>query len=181
MFAYDDDVAVACIYFDHKQKYQHVAILRNILKQLIEYREPRIPNDIHRLYKRYGEKNRQPPLSDISETLNRELSHFAKVFVVLDALDECAAGANTCKIILQELAKLKPKLRLMITGRPFAETHISVFPKYETLEVGTKDSDVEKFVVGEIEMDDTLRKYASGGNDLGRLIVETVVNKSRGM
>jgi ankyrin repeat domain-containing protein 50 len=181
MFAYDDDVAVACVYFDHKQDYQHVAILRNILKQLIQHRESQISDEVHQLHKKFAKKDRQPPLSEISETLKHEVGHFSKVFVVFDALDECGNSTNTRKTILQELAELQPKLRLMITGRPFAETHVSIFPKYETLEIKTKDSDVEKFVVGEIEMDDTLRKYASGENELGRLIVETVVKKSHGM
>jgi len=69
----------------------------------------------------------------------------------------------------------------MVTGRPFANTRMSVFRRYETLEIRTRDSDVEKFVRGEIEKDKILRKHASGGNELGRLIVETVVNKARGM
>jgi hypothetical protein len=181
MFAYDDDVAIACVYFDHKKDYQSAAILRNILKQLIQHRESQVSDDVRQLYKRFAGKERQPPLSEISETLGHEISHFSKMFVVLDALDECGANANTRKTILQELAKFQPQLRLMVTGRPFAEPHMAVFPKYETLEVRTKESDVEKFVVGEIEMDDTLQKYASGGNELGRLIIETVVNKSRGM
>jgi hypothetical protein len=181
MFAYDDDVAVTCVYFDHKQDYQPVAILRNILKQLIQYRESQISDDVRVLYKNFAEKERQPPLSEISETLKHELRHFSKVFVVLDALDECGTSANTRKIILQELAKLQPKLYLMITGRPFPEMHLSVFPEHETLEIRTKDSDVEKFVVREIKMDDTLRKDPSGKNKLGRLIIDTVVKKSSGM
>jgi hypothetical protein len=181
MFAYDDDVAIACVYFDHKQDYQPVAILRNILKQFIQHSESQISHEVRQLYKKFTDKERQPSLSEISETLKLELGHFSKVFVVFDAIDECGTSTNTRKTILQEVTKLQPKLRLLITGRPFAETHLSVFPRYKTLEIRTRDSDVKKFVVGEIEMDDTLRKYASGENELGRLIVETVVTKSRGM
>lgn len=178
MFEDDDDIAIVRIYFDHKQDYRDEAILRTILKQLSQRRESQVSDELRRLYRRLAPNDCKPSQSEVSEMLKRELAHFSKVFVILDALDERSERLNTGETILQELAKLQPTLHLMVTGRPFAGAQMSVFPRHETLEIQTADSDMEKFVLGEIEKDNTLRK---GGDELRRLIVETVLDKARGM
>jgi hypothetical protein len=140
-----------------------------------------LSDEIRQFYKNHTYKEREPSLPEISEMLLGELRDFSDIFVVLDALDECGAGATPRKTVLEEVQKLQPKLRLMVTGRPFAATQMSMFETYETLEIQGIESDVEKFVRGQIEIDECLHKYASRGTELGTLIVSTIVNKAQGM
>jgi hypothetical protein len=181
MFAYDEDIAIACVYFDHKQDFKPVAILRSILKNVVQRQENGLSDEVAQLFRKHNRRKTQPTLSEVSDVLQLEICDFSKIFIVLDALDECSTSENATEKLLAELQKLQPKLHLMVTSRPFAVTEMCVFDGYETLQVRAKDSDVEKFVQGRIEMDKTLRRHASEGSELGKVITETVVGKANGM
>ena len=181
MFAFDEDIAIACVYFDHKQDLKPVAILRSILQHVIQRREGGLSNETFELYQKHMRRGTQPALQEVSDILRLEIDDFSKVFIVLDALDECTATDNASSRLLGELQLLQPKLRLMVTGRPFAEKNMSLFNAYVTVPVLARSTDIEKFVHGQILARENLRTYASGGNELEKLIVQTVVEKAKGM
>jgi hypothetical protein len=181
MFAFDDDIAIACVYFDHKQDFKPVEILRSILQHIVQRQEGGLSNEIRELHKKHTKSGRQPTLHELSEILQLEISDFSKIFIIIDALDECTTTDNAPAKLLGELQNLQPKLRLMVTGRPFAVKNLSLFPAYATLEVRARDLDIEKFVRGRIQADESLRTYASGGNELEKPIIGTVVDKAKGM
>jgi hypothetical protein len=182
MFAFDEDIAIACVYFDHKQDLKPVAILRSILQHVIQRREGGLSNETFELYKKHMRRGTQPALQEVSDILRLEIDDFSKVFIVLDALDECTATDNaSARLLLAELQLLQPKLRLMVTGRPFAEKNMSLFNAYGTVPVRARSTDIEKFVHGHILTRENLRTYASGGNELEKLIIQTVVEKAKGM
>jgi hypothetical protein len=184
-FFYDEDIAIACVYFDHKTVYEPVAILKSILKHVqhrILRKEGTISEDMRQFYKNHLREERKPSLSEISEMLSLELRrNFSEIFIVLDALDECSVDANPRKIILQELQKLQANLRLMVTGRPFAATHMTVFEASDAVEIRATASDVERFVSSQIDNDESLQKHAAGGTELRRKIINSVVTKAEGM
>lgn len=161
-----------------------MALLRSILKQVVQHRivcqEGVVSDEIRQFYKSHTTKEREPSLPEISELLLGELHDLSEIFVVLDALDECG-GSTSRKTVLEQVQRFQPKLRLMVTGRPFATAQMSVFGTYETLEIQAIESDVEKLIRGQIESDECLHKYAVRGTDLGTLIVNTVVTKAQGM
>jgi len=176
-FACVDDVGVACIYFDYKRNFQPVDILRSILKGVVQSKGG-ISERMLELHQRHYLREIPPPLSEVSEALQRELLDFRKFFIVLDALDECTTDKEA---VLQELKKLQPNTCLLITGRPFAREYVSVLDGLETLDIRAADSDVEKYVQGQLGKHKALRKYASEGDDLGRRIVTSIVEKAKGM
>jgi hypothetical protein len=181
--AYDEDIAIACVYFDHKQDFEPVTILRSILKSVVQCRAGDLSDEVRSLYEKHVKRDTHPTLKEISKTLQLEMSHFSKVFIVFDALDECATDQNIRSKVLDELKTLQPKLRLMVTGRPFAATYMSRFDGYKTLEIRARDSDIKKFVEGQIDTDESVRKYTSesDGDELRKQIVDTVVIKAKGM
>jgi len=181
MFAFDEDIAIACVYFDHKQDLKPVAILRSILQHVIQRREGGLSNETFELYKKHMGRGTQPALQEVSDILRLEIDDFSKVFIVLDALDECTATNNASGTLLGELQLLQPKLRLMVTGRPFAEKNMFLFNAYSTVPIRARSTDIEKFVHGHILARENLRPYASGGNELEKLIVQTVLEKAKGM
>jgi hypothetical protein len=74
-------------------------------------------------------------LPAISELLLGELHNFSEIFIVLDVLNEFGVNATPREIVIEELKKLQPKLRLIVTDCPFVTYHISIFEIYETLEI----------------------------------------------
>jgi len=134
-YLYDENIGLACVYFDHKQEFRTIDILGSILKQIVQRRAV-VSDEIHEIYRiRYEKRGTRPTLKDVSTALQVEISRFTKVFLVLDALDECPTREYTSDRILAELKKLLPGIRLMITGRPFVVSYISQLGGFQTLEI----------------------------------------------
>jgi len=180
-YLYDENIGLACVYFDHKQEFRTTDILASILKHIVQRRAV-VSDELRELHRMHSKRETGPTLRDVVTALQVEISHFTKVFLVVDALDECPTREYTIDRILAELKLLLPGVRLMITGRPFAVSHISQLGGFETLEIRALDSDVEAYVRGQLNLDPSLRKLTSSGeSELGELIVETVVAKAKGM
>ena len=180
-FCYDENIGLACVYFDHKQEFKPVDILRSILKHILQ-RKSSVSDETRELYRKHLKRETSPMLKDIAVALEAERSKFTKIFLVIDALDECTTSEHTVEILLRHFETLRPVVRLMVTGRPFALKYMAGFASLETREIGASDHDVESFIRGQLNLDHSLRKLTSGGESgLGELIVEKVLAKAKGM
>jgi len=118
-------------------------------------------------------------LSEATAALQSELKDFRKFYIVLDALDE--SNEVTRAQVLKELKKLEPKLRLLVTGRPYANDVECLFKTHQTLPICTQDRDVEKFIQCQIELPGNLQRKIAQNPDLGKLVLDVVVSKAQGM
>ena len=156
-------------------------ILRSILKHILQ-RKSSVSDEIRELYEKHSKRETSPTLKDVAVALEAERSKFTKIFLVIDALDECPTSEHTVEILLRHLEKLRPIVRLMVTGRPFAVEYMSGFASLELREIGASDQDLESFIRGQLNLDRSLCKLTSGGESgLGELIVQTVLAKAKGM
>ena len=117
----DQDVAVACFYFDFaaQQEQSAASMLSTLLKQVVSGFDP-IPEVIVDLFRERkkilgGLKLRLPEIVKILG----HLSSWQRTFLCLDALDECAA-ADRAKILssLKDIIEMSPTTRVFMTGRP---------------------------------------------------------------
>jgi uncharacterized protein with ATP-grasp and redox domains len=118
-------------------------------------------------------------LSEATAALQSELKDVRKFYIVLDALDE--SNEVTRAQVLKELKKLEPKLRLLVTGRPYANDVECLFKAHQTLPIRTQDRDVEKFIQCQIELPGTLQRKIAQNPDLRKLVLDVVVSKAQGM
>ena len=128
----EEDIAVACFYFDFASQKEQSAtsVLGALLKQIVLGLE-KIPQEIRGPFEK-GKKiigGRRLQLPEIVELLG-SFSSRRRTFFCLDALDECAA-ADRAKILLslRDIIKLSPTTRVFLTGRPYVDaevrTHLS--------------------------------------------------------
>jgi hypothetical protein len=139
-FRDDPDIKIACVYFEHKQSFTAADIIRSVLKQLVQCRP--LTQEIRDLYSKHLEKDTQPLAKEVTEILKGESQNLTKMFVVLDALDECLDPDTRSKILI-EFQNLKPKVRIMITGRPDITNTMSLTPGYQLLEILAHNQDIE--------------------------------------
>ncbi|KAK6356022.1 hypothetical protein TWF718_000395 [Orbilia javanica] len=83
-------IGVAYIYFDYKWTYEQTIynLLASLLKQLAHRQRP-FPEHVKRMYDRHESNKTWPPTNDIIEALRTVATAYSRVFVVVDALDEC--------------------------------------------------------------------------------------------
>ncbi|RYP10462.1 hypothetical protein DL764_000645 [Monosporascus ibericus] len=145
-------IGVAYIYCNYKAQADQTttSLLAAILKQLAQAR-PCAAEPVARLHNQHADRRTRPSLEEIISALRSVLTIYSSVYVVVDALDECAYKDGTRSQLLANLRDLQSKtdMRLMVTSRfiPEIETEFRSMP---TLEVRASGTDVKRFVLGQI-------------------------------
>lgn len=180
-FSQDPHVAVAYFYFDFRdpEKQTTSGMLLSLIHQL-SVQVKLVPEAVFQLYDRYkGEKSR-PSAQELSRLLVAiARQHYRKVFVVLDALDECAER----KALLSTLRGLIAieALSLLFTSRNEADV-LWEFQRQKVMDVTIKSKDVAQdvylFVTAQIEEDNFLRDQS---HELKHEIVQSLVDGAKGM
>ena len=177
-----DNIAIACVYFNWQESRTTADIVANLLKQLLE-RNATLPKEIKDCYDQC-QKRRETSLSakDVLQLLHLEASKISRVFIVLDALDECTGGEISWAKILLALEKI-PNVGLMITGRPGVERVVlSKCKDIVTLEIRGSDDDIRKAI--DNELNTTVNIISDAMEDdptLQSAILDAIVAKAKGM
>jgi len=177
-----DNIAIACVYFNWQESRTTADIVANVLKQLLE-RNDTLTKEIKDRYDQFQER-RETSLGakDIVQLLHLEASKISRVFIVLDALDECTGGEISWAKIILELEKI-PNVSLMITGRPGVERVVlSKCKDMVSLEIRASDDDIRKAI--DNELNTTVNIISDAMDDdptLRNAILDAIVAKSKGM
>jgi ankyrin repeat domain-containing protein 50 len=175
-----ENVAVVYIYCTHRQQNQTAGnLVASLLKQLIQQRTD-IPGNIRDLYRHHRSRQTHPPLSEYSRLLQAELRHFLKVFIVIDALDECSEENRIREHFLAEVQKLSPMVRLLVTSRHMPDIERK-FEGTAQLEIRASDEDVKRYLESRIESQLPLAKYVRTDPTLRSDILDTIIKRAHGM
>jgi Cdc6-like AAA superfamily ATPase len=146
-FQSDNSVVVVYVYCNFKrqneQTLQH--LLANVLKQLAQGRS--LPRSIKSLYDQYKSKNARPSVNDISKVLQSLAAEYSRVFILIDALDECQVN-NSCQAnLLSHILELQTKCEANIfaTSR-FIPDIIDRFKGDLILEIRANEQDVQRYL-----------------------------------
>ncbi|KAI9668003.1 MAG: hypothetical protein M1821_000823 [Bathelium mastoideum] len=151
-FQYDDSTIVAYIYCDFKRQNEQTseALLASLLKQLAHGR-PSLSESIKSLYDRSTGKGTQPSADDILAALQSAATAYSRVFIVIDALDECRVQDGCRTQILSKLFDLQTKCgtNLFATSRKIPEI-IEEVKQDLLLEIRAHEQDVRSYINGRI-------------------------------
>lgn len=123
---HNNNIAVAHFYCDYRQQdtYTTANILANVLKQLISklYPLPQSVTDLFHSYQNGADSLITPRLGDVRKDFLSVSKRFDRVFIVIDALDECDVTYRG--ELLRWITGLEPSIRLLITSRQEVDTSI---------------------------------------------------------
>ena len=125
-------------------------MLASLLKQLA-LAKAKLPGPVFDLHQRMTRQQRQPKQEDLEEALLLTCSEFDRVFVVIDALDECdKSQRNAVLRALSTMSQCTP-VSIFVTSRPHAEDISKAFKNSHKIVIEAKPSDIEKYVYNKIE------------------------------
>ncbi|KAF4421781.1 hypothetical protein FACUT_10868 [Fusarium acutatum] len=178
LFSKDKTVGIAYVYCNfQRQNDQTAKELLGSLKQLLQSL-PAMPESIKLLYERHRIKESPPSLKDISSNLLSTTKLFSRVFIMIDALDECSATDGTRARLLEEVFKLRlqAKANVFVTSRPIPDAKYQ-FDNSIILEIRAADEDAERFLRGHIpQMPGFFRREG-----LEELVISEIVRSVEGM
>ncbi|KAI4638130.1 hypothetical protein J4E93_010439 [Alternaria ventricosa] len=145
-------VAVAYFYCDYRTRDEQTLefMLCSLLKVLAESQET-LPIPIEQLYSDHGNGVRRPSWRILAQCLKDVAALLQRLYVVIDALDECQVSDGCRRKFLSELLNLQAKSRtsLLATSRTVPEV-LAEFGAEKPLEVRASSDDVRKYVVGNL-------------------------------
>ena len=149
------EVAISCVYCSYKDQaiQTPTSLVASILYQILTI-TMFISDNLRALYERHELKKTRPTLEELFAELQASVHNLEKVFVIIDAIDECSDV--TREEFLIQMRKLQPAANLMITTRP--ASHVANgFPEAACVEIRAKDTDVRSYCEAKIRSDYRLR------------------------
>ncbi|KAJ4312000.1 hypothetical protein N0V84_010155 [Fusarium piperis] len=151
-FQHESNVCVSYVYFNHHQQENQTAIhvFSNLLRQLVAGRSG-IPAHVEHLYRQHSKGGSQPTLEQVRNLLRGFSSLYSRVFIIVDAIDECPTRDGRRNTLLTQLMKLQDALsaNFMYTSRPIPEIEAR-FPKIVPIRVRASEHDVQKYLDGQM-------------------------------
>jgi hypothetical protein len=123
-----------------------------------------IPATLAKLYQYCHNGRSQPSVESLQSILFTILEAFGDVYIVLDALDECAERKELLKWIKDMTSWKKGKLHLLGTSRPvedIAKYLRSLDPHHVCMMEDLVTYDIEKYIDGILHQDDAFEHWDS--------------------
>lgn len=146
----DPSVGVAYYYCNFKRQEEQTAvkILSCLLKQLCAC-QTSLPDVVKAVHKKYAAISDRPPLEDISVALQSVASIYSKIFIAIDALDECQLNERSLFISALFDLQSKAEVNVFATSRPIMEVE-KLFNEYQSIDIVASPDDIYKYVDGHI-------------------------------
>ena len=114
-FSTDLSIGITYFYCNFQRKHEQKThdLLASLLKQLAKS-YPSLPGSVKDLYDRHKAKRTRPSLEEISSTLHSVAAKYSRVYIIVDALDECQALDGHRARLLSELFTLQERHRANI-------------------------------------------------------------------
>jgi hypothetical protein len=149
-FSNDPTIGIAYIYCNFRRHDEQKIddLLASLLKQLAIC-QPSLPDSVKDLYDRHKTKRTLPLLDEISTSLQSVLTTYSRVFIIIDALDECQVSDGNRIRFLSEICSLQAKCgaNLLVTSRFMPDITVR-FNQAITLEIRASSEDVRRYLDG---------------------------------
>jgi Cdc6-like AAA superfamily ATPase len=181
-FQNDDSISIAYLYcnFQRQQEQKPTDLLMSLLKQVVQKRRS-IPENIKSLYQRYMRKPARPSFEEISQAMLSVVTDYSRVFIIIDALDECQFNNGSRKRLLSEMFTLQAKTgaNLFATSRYIPEITKEFEGRGTSLKIRASDKDVQRYLDG--RMPHLLRSSIWKYPDFQDMIKREIVKAADGM
>ena len=151
VFPRDTESGIGYIYFNYKQQDEQTIndLLASLLKQLTGARQS-LPKVLQDLYDQHKTERTRPTVDELSRALHSVTGMFSRVFIVIDALDECQYEYRTK--FLSRIFQLQTAARVYIfaTSR-FIPDIEHLFEDSLVQEIRATAEDIGRYVSGQID------------------------------
>lgn len=147
-FRNDPRIGIAFIYcnFRRQQEQKFQDLLANLLKQLSQG-QASIPDSVEALYNHHRNKRTRPSCDEISEALHSVATMYSRVFIIVDALDECQKSNGCMTKFLSEIFSLQGRCGANIfTTSRFIPEITERFAGTTSLEIRAYEEDVRRYL-----------------------------------
>lgn len=178
-FQNDKNVCIAYVYFNFRRHDEQdiQGLLSSLLKQLAQGQP--LSSKIKSLYESHHTRRTRPSRTEMSEALRLEIETYSRVFLIIDALDECQVSNNCQQSFISELFSLQTQCRmnLFVTSR-FIPDITEIFRGSRSIEIRASEHDVRRYIDDHISH---LPSFVRRSEDLQEEVKTAIVKAVDGM
>ena len=181
------EFACLYVYFDYTAQRQQTyeKLLADLLHQLLRLRD-RVTPEVQAMYDNMTANGIPPGPDEYIDMIKSEIATFTKVFIVVDALDECLDEPpdHTAINFVRALDRLPKRTRILFTSRPMTTIHDRIKAD-KTILVQTDVNDLTAYFENRIDKTDWLKKLVEQATQKNprflQNAVDTIIDRSQGM
>lgn len=153
-FRHDSKIGIAYVYCNFRQQHEQKStdLVLSLLKQLVQ-EQSSLPGCVQGLYSHHRLKRTRPSRDEILRALHSVVISYSRVFIIVDALDECQAFNEGRKMFLSDVFTLQAKttgVNLFATSR-FIQDIENQFQGSLRIQIRATDTDVAKYLDGKLQ------------------------------
>ena len=179
-FQDDPGTGIAYIYCNYRRQGDQTPhrLLASLLRQLSQKCQP-MPDCVKSLHQRHKPRSTEATYEELENALHSISRLHSRVFIVIDALDECLMADGGRDKFLREMMKLQAEcgIHLFATSRPIPEI-MERFHGTTELEIRANENDVRKYLHGNMSR---LPKFVQQRPDLKEKVKTDIVKAVDGM
>ena len=177
-----EDTKIIYLYCDYKDQAVQTApnLIACLARQIIGY--PKVlPQKLKEMHKELEHQKRWPSFDELRKLLIALCNQYDRVYVVVDALDECEAIRDR-RLLLPVLEELpRTSGRLFVTSRPNNEDISNTFAKQSKITIAASESDLRQYVAERIAEEERRTSATRFKPELKESIISTVSAGASGM
>ena len=151
-----------------------------MVQQLV-HRQTVFSDEVKRLYQLHIKQNTRPEYLEYSQLFQSVAASFSKIYVVIDALDECDEHNKTRGSLIRDIKSSMQNVHLLCTSRPHVHDIRNTFPDALHVDIRANDDDMRKYLEAQTEKEDQLQKHFRKDPNLRTSIIETIMQKAQEM
>lgn len=179
-FHNEPSIGIAYIFCNFRRQDEQKAedLLASLLKQLARGR-PTILDGVKSLHDKHTGRRTKPSFDEISRVLQSVSTTYSRLFIVVDALDECQITDGCRTRFLAEIFSLQAKTGANIFATSRFDPEITqMFKESMSLEIRARDEDVQRYLAGHMIR---LPSFVSSSPDLQNKIKLAISKAVDGM
>ncbi|CZS79719.1 unnamed protein product [Fusarium graminearum] len=177
-FHENSNVGIAYIYCNYRKQDDQTIdkISASLVKQLAERQAafPKVIQDLHNLHK---PRKTRPLAEELSETLRLLVETHDRVFILLDALDECLTSGGSRSELFKLLIWLKenPRVNLFMTSRYVSDVEEELQSDIIKMEIRASKEDVGNYLDSRLAcLSDLVKKNKDLRDEIRTKVIEAV-------
>ena len=176
----DSSIGICYVYCNFRRNDEQKLddLLASLLKQLARGQSP-FPGSVKDLHDRHKERRSRPSTDEFCRTLYSVAAACSRVFIVVDALDECTTSDGCRPRLISELQELQASLgaNILATSR-FIPEITAKFKEAVQLEIRASESDIGTYLNGNLSH---LPGFVSRNHELQDEIKQSIMKCVDGM
>ena len=154
-----------------------VSMLSEMIRHLLVQRPKSLPL-IQAMFDKHRARGSRPRLTEIFSCFQDVASTFSRIYIVVDALDECTEEIR--EELITTLNGLPPNVSILVTSRPI-DIIGSDLQEPTRLDISADQDDIVKYVQDRVQSSSRLRKLVAADQELNILIIHTIAREAHGM